>query len=102
MKLTLQDVKTYLRVDTNDDAEEESVLIPIIDAAKQLVKDVARSPVDFFSADDVEDTTENIPVVKAAAYYAIAYLYEHRETADMNELTLQLRSMLFSVREAAF
>lgn len=40
--------------------------------------------------------------MKAAAYHAIAYLYEHRETADMNELTLQLRSMLFSVREAAF
>ena len=101
MKLTLEDAKIYLRVDSAD--EDEAVIKPIIATAKQLVKDVARSKTDFFDSDEAEtDTTEDIPVVKAAAYHAIAYLYEHRETADMNELTLQLRSMLFSVREAAF
>lgn len=101
MKLTLADAKTYLRVDSAD--EDEAVIEPIIATAKQLVKDVARSESDFFDADDAqEETHTDIPVVKAAAYHAIAYLYEHRETADMNELTLQLRSMLFSVREAAF
>lgn len=101
MKLTLADAKIYLRVDSAD--EDEAVIKPIIATAKQLVKDVARSESDFFDADDAqEETHADIPVVKAAAYHAIAYLYEHRETADMNELTLQLRSMLFSVREAAF
>lgn len=101
MKLTLEDAKIYLRVDSAD--EDEAVIEPIIATAKQLVKDVARSESDFFDADDAqEETRPDIPVVKAAAYHAIAYLYEHRETADMNELTLQLRSMLFSVREAAF
>jgi hypothetical protein len=101
MKLTLADAKIYLRVDSAD--EDEAVIKPIIATAKQLVKDVARSKTDFFDADEAEtDTTEDIPVVKAATYHAIAYLYEHRETADMNALTLQLRSMLFGVREAAF
>lgn len=101
MKLTLADAKIYLRVDSAD--EDEAVIVPIIATAKQLVKDVARSESDFFDADDAqEEARPDIPVVKAAAYHAIAYLYEHRETADMNELTLQLRSMLFSVREAAF
>ncbi len=101
MKLTLSDAKMFLRVDSSD--EDEAVIIPIIATAKQLVKDVARAEEDFFDADDVaEEVKEENPVVKAAAYHAIAYLYEHRETADMNALTLQLRSMLFGVREARF
>lgn len=32
-------------------------------------------------------------------WYALGYLYEHREEADHHALTLTLRSVLFAVRE---
>lgn len=41
-------------------------------------------------------------VLKVAILYSVGYLYEHREEADHSELTLTLRSLLFSIREGAF
>lgn len=37
--------------------------------------------------------------MRSAVLYALAYLFEHREEADHHELTLTLRSLLFSLRE---
>ena len=34
---------------------------------------------------------EPLPINKVAALFAVAYLYEHRENADMDELTRMLR-----------
>lgn len=34
--------------------------------------------------------------------YAAAYLYEHREEADHNELLLSLRALLMGERKAGF
>ena len=39
---------------------------------------------------------------KPAVYYAVAYLYEHREEADHHALTLTLRSLLFGSRKEDF
>ena len=39
---------------------------------------------------------------KVAVLYAVAYMYEHREQADHNELALSLRSLLFSAHEGGF
>ena len=36
---------------------------------------------------------------RIAIMYTLGYLYEHREKADMHELALTLRSLLFSIRE---
>ena len=69
MKLTLSDVKMFLRVDSSD--EDEAVIIPIIATAKQLVKDVARAEEDFFDADDVAEEVKefkHIPGVNDAEY----------------------------------
>ena len=40
--------------------------------------------------------------IKTATLYAVAYLYEHREDADHHHLMMNLRYLLFGVREPAF
>jgi hypothetical protein len=37
--------------------------------------------------------------MRVAILYALGYLFEHREDADHHDLTLTLRSLLFSLRE---
>lgn len=93
MLLTIEDAKAFLRVDSSD--EDHTVIRPIVDASQQLVVDILRSNKTY------EELEEN-PLVTAATYHAIAYLYEHREDADMNALTLQLRSLLQAERKAVF
>lgn len=101
MKLTLEEAKAFLRVDSSD--EDESVIAPLTATAKQMVKDIVRSDADIFDEDDAEEEVcPDIPIYKAAAYHALAYLYEHREEADMNGLTLSLRSILAAQRKAVF
>ena len=88
--LSLDEVKQYLRVDSSD---EDDLLKGLIDSAESLVFDVSRRP-------NTEDAIT--PIMKVAAMYAVAYLYEHREEADHNKLMLTLRALLFGVREAKF
>lgn len=88
--INLKDAKAYLRVDSSD---EDEVIKDTIKQARGLVADVAR-----IDPDDVEDTT----VGKQAVYYTLGYLYEHRNEADLHGLTLDIRSFLCGVREAAF
>ena len=45
---------------------------------------------------------EPVPINKVAAMFAVAYLYEHRESVDMDELTRMLRYILATEREVAF
>lgn len=89
--IMLDEAKSVLRVDFSDD---DTYITQLISAAEKLVKDVARLSDDEF--------VQNEDVVRAATYYAISYLYEHREDADMHELTMMLRSILFGVRKAVF
>ena len=49
-----------------------------------------------------EDEFEDLQGTKIAVQYAAAYLYEHREDADHHQLVLDLRSLLFGVRNPGF
>ena len=83
--VTLKEIKQYLRIDYDDD---DKLLICFIDMAKQLCKDVGRMTDAEFAEN--EDTT------RTAILYAVAYLYENRNSADFSKLTLSLRSLLFA------
>ena len=86
--VTLQEVKQYLRIDSEDD---DPLLLSLIFTAKQLVMDVGRM--------DETQLAENEDVVRTAMLYTVSYLYENRNTADFSKLTLTLRAMLFAQRE---
>lgn len=89
--ITLEEAKAYLRQDASDD---DTLITGMIESAEKLVKDVARLDDESFEA--------NAEEVRIASFYALAYLYEHREEADHHELMLTLRAILFGVREARF
>ena len=90
--IALDEAKTYLRVDCDD---EDELLIGLIATAEDLCASTARIPIDAVK----ESTCENI---KTAVLYTVAYLFEHREEADHHALQLTLRALLFGQREAAF
>lgn len=91
MSVTLAEAKNYLRVDSSDD---DGFIQTLIQTAEQLVTDISRLSKDYLM--------EQGSVVKIAQLYAIAYLYEHREKADHEELLLTLRSLMFGVRREVF
>ena len=88
MLVSLAEAKKYLRVDYTD---EDTLIKKFIRTSTDLVKDTLR----------VEELTPS-PLRRVACLYAVAYLFEHRENADMDELTRNLRYMLSTEREAAF
>ena len=92
MLLELEEVKNYLRVDTN---EEDGLVTRLSQSAEKLCMDVARIA-------DAEEFAALGDTAKTAVLYATAYLYEHREEADHHALTLTLRSLLFGVRKEGF
>lgn len=87
MIVTLAEAKSYLRVDFSDD---DNFITGAISSGEKLVADTLRK--------DLTDT----PLNKVAVLYNVAYLYEHREDADMAELSKSLRYILSTEREAAF
>lgn len=91
MIVTLEEMKSYLRVDYDD---EDKLLEQLIATAEKLCMDVARTEdAEAFAAADN---------AKTAVMYAAAYLFEHREEADYHALTLTLRALLFGVRQEGF
>lgn len=91
MSVTLEEAKNYLRVDSSDD---EGFIQTLIQTAEQMVTDISRLSKDYLM--------EQGSVVKIAELYAIAYLYEHREEANHEELLLTLRTLMFGVRREVF
>ena len=91
MPVTLEEAKTYLRVDSGD---EDGLISDLLSTAMQMCRDVAR-------ADDAT-LNENAAITRIAVLYTVAYLYEHREEADHQTLLLTLRALLFGVRKEAF
>jgi len=89
--VSLDEAKNYLRVDYADD---DALILQLIDTAERLTKDAGRL------SDEEFDSNESS--VRIAVLYAIGYLYEHREDADLHELTLMLRAILFGVRKVVF
>ena len=113
--VSLQEAKTYLRVDSDD---EDALVGVLLSSAEQLCVEVARltqeqwKAIDALACDEegnilptdtdpyTEEELERIrSVMRVATLYALGYLYEHREEADHRSLTLTLRSLLFSIRE---
>ena len=92
MLLELEEVKNYLRVDSD---EEDDLVSGLPQSAETLCMDVARIA-------DAEEFAALGDTAKTAVLYATAYLYEHREEADHHALTLTLRSLLFGVRKEGF
>ena len=104
--ITLEDAKSYLRVDS---ADEDAMTGILLSSAEKLCADVARLSDSQWAAVNSDDTeTEDYTkevlahireIMKVAILYAVGYMFEHREKADYTELTLTLRSLLFAVRE---
>ena len=106
MLISLEEAKSYLRVDS---ADEDTVVGALLSAAARLCADVARLTdeqwadinsdkcrSDRYSAAELTAVRETMRV---AILYALGYLFEHREEADHHALTLTLRSLLFGIRE---
>lgn len=91
MIVTLEEAKTYLRVDYADD---DALLEGLLSTAHKLCMDVARISEEEFSGEAESG--------RAAVLYTVAYLYEHREEAEHHELMLTLRSLLFGIRREGF
>lgn len=89
--ITLEEAKSYLRVDFDD---EDEMIESLIQSSIKHSMDVAR-------VNSEEDLSKN-PNGKIAVLYMTAYLYEHREKADYSELNLTLRALLFGDRKPGF
>ena len=72
-------------------ADEDTLIEGMIGSAKKICKDILR-------AEELPDS----PEVEIAVFYALAYLYEHREEADHKDLSISLRSLLSDVRREGF
>ena len=98
--VTLEEAKTYLRVDS---ADEDAMTSILLSAAERMCADVARLTDEKWAAVNSDEEDESLTPIretmKVAILYALGYLFEHREEADHHELTLTLRSILFAIRE---
>lgn len=88
--VSLDEAKNYLRIDNEED---DGLIQTLLDTAVQLCTDISRCDDEEFSQSALS---------KTAVLYTLGYLYEHREEADHHDLTLTLRSLLFSLREGVF
>ena len=91
MTVSVKEVKTFLRVDHNED---DTLIRSYIYAAESLCLDVMRT--------DDRTMLKSEKNAKIAILYAVAYFYEHREEADYKALTLSLRALLFGSRREKF
>ncbi len=91
MIVTVEEMKSYLRVDFEDD---DSLIENLIIAAKKQCMDILRT-------DDEADLT-TAQNGKIAVMFTAAYLYEHREEADHHAMDLTLRALLFGSRKEGF
>jgi uncharacterized phage protein (predicted DNA packaging) len=92
MIVSVEEAKTYLRVDHDED---DQLIESLIKGAMEVVSSVSRLDV------EAVEKSEN-DAIKTAVLFSTAYLYEHREEADHHELTLSLRAFLSGNRKVAF
>lgn len=91
MYVTLEEVKNYTRIDSE---EEDDFLLTLIATSETLCASILR-----VGLDELEPISETIRI---AILYGVSYLYENRESADFKELTLTLKCLLFGEREDVF
>lgn len=89
--VTLEEAKQYLRVDSKD---EDDFISGLLETSEQMCRDVVRL--------ELAELEEHLSIVRIAVLYAAAYLYEHREQADHDDLTQTLRALLFGIRREVF
>lgn len=86
--IQLSDMKTYLRVDGEQD---DIVLRQLMETAEVLCRDILRT-----------SNPEPSRMLDVAMMYATAYLYEHRDEADHEALMVTLRALLSGERDVGF
>ena len=91
MTVSLNEAKKYLRIDYNDD---DTLIRKFIRTGEALCRDTLRI--------DDNEVFEADATVRVAILYTVAYLYQHRENANTDELTKSLRYILATKRKAAF
>ncbi len=92
MLVNIDEIKSYLRIDGNDD---DTMVNALMRTAQDLCLVVARC--------DEEDIQEgDMNLVRTAIFYAAAFLYEHREEADHNAFLRTLRALLAGIRREGF
>lgn len=89
--ISLELVKEWMKLDRD---EYDSMAQELLESASSICADVLR----LNSVEELEPS----PVNKIAILYCMAYLFEHREDADHNQLKINLRALLESERKAAF
>ena len=113
--VSLDTVKTYLRVESSD---EDALIGILLKSAEQLVMDVSRlsapewTTIQKVTTDDdgnvltihtgkmkPAEIIQMRELLRIAILYTVGYLYEHREEADHHDLTITLRNLLFAIRE---
>ena len=91
MSVTLEELKSYLRVDGNSD---DGLIETLKNSAEELCTDILRN-------DDLS-VLYGTKYGKAAVLYAVNYMYEHRTEADWSALKKSLRAMLSGARKEIF
>lgn len=90
MIVSVEEMKKYLRVDFDDD---DALIEDLLNASEKLCLDTSR-----MSLDELND----LNTIKIAIMYAVAYMYEHKESIDYHTLTISLRSLLQVDRKSVF
>ena len=91
MIVSLEEVKAYLRVDGDD---ENTLITNFVSTAEEICEGVLRFP--LMELDPVPET------VKQAVLYAVANIYEKRESINVSTLMDTVKHMLFSYRKESW
>lgn len=91
MVISLEEVKVYLRVDGDD---ENTLITNFIIAAEDLCEGILRYPLSEFTT--VPES------VKQSILYAVANMYEQRETFDVKAVIDTMTRLLFSYRKESW
>lgn len=99
--IPFEEAKSYLRVDSDF---EDGLISALLAAAEALCCDVARLSDECWEeicSDEITSMSvfRRRDLMRAAVFYTLAYLYEHREEADHHDLVITLRNILFPLRE---
>lgn len=91
MVISLEEAKLYLRVDGD---EENTLITNFITTAEELCEGILRYSLSEFTT--VPET------IKQAVLYAIANMYEQRESFDVKAVTETMTRLLFSYRKESW